>query len=162
MNDTQPNYQEDEISLAELWNKAKSYFSYLWHYKFIIAGVALLFALGGFVKTWMAKPTYTANLTFALEQGDASGGLGSLASQFGFSVGGGGDGLAGDNLLSLMKSRRIVQNVLLSPVGQSLRSVRPRSSEKVEKTEFVPHQLRKYKPPKTRFRHGRSGESSHF
>jgi hypothetical protein len=123
MNDTTPNYQEDEISLAELWNKAKSYFSYLWRYKFIIAGVAFLFAVGGFVKTWMAKPTYTANLTFALEQGDASGGLGSLASQFGFSVGGGGDGLAGDNLLSLMKSRRIVQNVLLSPIQKDGKSV---------------------------------------
>ena len=32
-------------------------------------------------------------------------------------MGGGADGLGGDNLLSLMKSRRIVQDVLLSPIS---------------------------------------------
>jgi hypothetical protein len=55
-------------------------------------------------------------LTFALEQGGGASGLGGLASQFGFSMGGGGEGLGGDNLLSLMKSRRIVQDVLLSTI----------------------------------------------
>jgi hypothetical protein len=64
----------------------------------------------------MAKPSYTASLTFALEQGGGASGLGGLASQFGFSMGGGGEGLGGDNLLSLMKSRRIVQDVLMSPI----------------------------------------------
>jgi hypothetical protein len=64
----------------------------------------------------MAKPSYTASLTFALEQGGGASGLGGLASQFGFSMGGGGEGLGGDNLLSLMKSRRIVQDVLLSTI----------------------------------------------
>ena len=107
---------QDEISLAELWLKAKSVIAYLWRFKFLIMGVGLLFALGGYFKVKMAKPIYTANLTFALEQGDKSGGLGGLASQFGFSMGGSGEGLGGDNLLSLMKSRRIVQDVLLSKI----------------------------------------------
>ena len=107
---------QDEISLAELWLKAKSVIAYLWRFKFLIMGVGLLFALGGYFKVKMAKPIYTANLTFALEQGDKSGGLGGLASQFGFSMGGGGEGLGGDNLLSLMKSRRVVQDVLLSTI----------------------------------------------
>jgi hypothetical protein len=79
-------------------------------------GVGLLFALGGYFKVKMAKPSYTASLTFALEQGGGASGLGGLASQFGFSMGGGGEGLGGDNLLSLMKSRRIVQDVLMSPI----------------------------------------------
>jgi hypothetical protein len=107
---------QDEISLAELWLKAKSVIAYLWRFKFLIMGVGLLFALGGYFKVKMAKPSYTASLTFALEQGGGASSLGGLASQFGFSMGGGGEGLGGDNLLSLMKSRRIVQDVLMSPV----------------------------------------------
>ena len=49
--------------------------------------------------------------------------MGGLASQFGFSVGSGGDGLGGDNLLSLMKSRLIVQDVLLTPISVDWDSV---------------------------------------
>ncbi len=107
---------QNGISLAELWLKAKSVIAYLWRFKFLIMAVGLLFALGGYFKVKMAKPSYTASLTFALEQGGGASGLGGLASQFGFSMGGGGEGLGGDNLLSLMKSRRIVQDVLMSPV----------------------------------------------
>ena len=107
---------QDEISLAELWLKVRSVITYLWRFKFLIMGVGLLFALGGYFKVKMAKPSYTASLTFALEQGGGASSLGGLASQFGLSVGGGGEALGGDNLLSLMKSRRIVQDVLLSTI----------------------------------------------
>ena len=107
---------QDEISLAELWLKVKSVIAYLWRFKFLIMAVGLLFALGGYFKVKMAKPSYTASLTFALEQGGGASSLGGLASQFGLSVGGGGEALGGDNLLSLMKSRRIVQDVLLSKI----------------------------------------------
>ena len=107
---------QDEISLAELWLKAKSVIAYLWRFKFLIMAVGLLFALGGYFKVKMAKPSYSASLTFALEQGGGASSLGGLASQFGLSVGGGGEALGGDNLLSLMKSRRIVQDVLLSKI----------------------------------------------
>jgi len=107
---------QDEISLAELWLKAKAVIAYLWRFKFLIMAVGLLFALGGYFKVKMAKPSYTASLTFALEQGGGASSLGGLASQFGLSVGGGGEALGGDNLLSLMKSRRIVQDVLLSKI----------------------------------------------
>ena len=108
---------QDEISLAELWLKAKSVIAYLWRFKFLIMAVGLLFALGGYFKVKMAKPSYSASLNFALEQGGGSSGLGGLASQFGLALGSsGGDGLGGDNLLSLMKSRRIVQDVLLSKI----------------------------------------------
>jgi len=108
---------QDEISLAELWLKVKSVMAYLWRFKFLIMAIGLLFALGGYFKVKMAKPSYSASLNFALEQGGGSSGLGGLASQFGLALGSsGGDGLGGDNLLSLMKSRRIVQDVLLSKI----------------------------------------------
>jgi len=121
----QPQFTDssDEISLAELWLKVKSVVTYLWGYKFLIVAVGLLFGAGGYFKVKLAKPSYTASLTFALEQGGGGGGLSGLASQFGFSMGAGAEGLGGDNLLSLMKSRRIVQDVLLSPIylnGDSL------------------------------------------
>ncbi len=77
-------------------------------------GIAVLFAVGGYVKAKFEKPSYSATLTFALEQGTKAGGLSGLASQFGMSLGSDGAGLAGDNLLTLMKSRRIVEEVLLS------------------------------------------------
>jgi uncharacterized protein involved in exopolysaccharide biosynthesis len=121
----QPQFTDssDEISLAELWLKVKSVVAYLWGYKFLIVAVGLLFGAGGYFKVRLAKPSYTASLTFALEQGGGGGGLSGLASQFGFSIGAGAEGLGGDNLLSLMTSRRIVQDVLLSPIyvnGDSL------------------------------------------
>ncbi len=106
----------EEISLVELWLKAKSILRYLWLSRILIFGITLLFALGGYLKVIIAKPAYRANLTFALEQGDKIGNLGGLASQFGFSIGGGGEGLGGENLLKLMTSRRIVQDVLLSKI----------------------------------------------
>jgi hypothetical protein len=115
----QPQFTDssDEISLAELWLKVKSVIAYLWGYKFLIVAVGLLFGAGGYFKVKLAKPSYTASLTFALEQGGGGGGLSGLASQFGFALGNsGGDGLGGDNLLTLMKSRHIVEEVLLSQV----------------------------------------------
>jgi hypothetical protein len=47
-------------------------------------------------------------LFFALEEGESGGGgsLYGLASQFGYNIGGGA--FTGDNLLELMKSRRLI------------------------------------------------------
>jgi hypothetical protein len=106
----------EEISPAELWLKVKSVVAYFWDYKFLIVAVGLLCGASGYFKVKLAKPHYTASLTFALEQGGGGGGLSGLASQFGFSMGNGADGLGGDNLLALMKTRRVVQDVLLNSV----------------------------------------------
>ena len=59
---------------------------------------------------YTTPPTYTANLTFALEEGESGGGsLSGLASQFGYNIGGSGGGaFTGYNLLELMKSRRLI------------------------------------------------------
>ena len=112
------NPKNDETSIAELWIKTQSFVRYFWHKKFWIMAIGLLFGLGGYANVELAKPKYKASLTFALEQGVGGSGLSGLATQFGFNIGNsGGDGLGGDNLLSLMKSRRIVQDVLLSPIS---------------------------------------------
>ena len=106
----------DEITLTDIWIMVQKWWTYLWERKAWIIGVAFIFSIGGYFKMKIEKPRYAANLTFALEQGTKGGGLSSLASQFGFNIGAEGSGLAGDNLLTLMKSRRIIQDVLLTPV----------------------------------------------
>jgi hypothetical protein len=117
MNDAQRPLADDEITLTDIWIKLQEWSAFLWTKKVWIIGVAFLFSVGGYVKTKLGEPTYEATLTFALEQGASGSNLSSLASQFGMSLGSDGGGLAGENLLALMKSRRIIQEVLLSPIA---------------------------------------------
>jgi hypothetical protein len=120
----QPNLETDEISLNELMQKAGEVITYLktqW-WKLMLLG--LLGGVVGFFYAKFQKPKYTAKLTFALaEGGDKSGGLGSIASQFGLDMGGGSAGaFSGDNLLELMKSRLLVEKTLLTAVDSAGKS----------------------------------------
>lgn len=77
-------------------------------------------ALAGTGYAWMKKTTYTARLTFVVEDAKSSGGslISALAGQFGLDVGGmaGGNGvLAGDNVLELLKSHSLLKKTLLTP-----------------------------------------------
>lgn len=118
------NSHNDEISLKELIIKIKEWVAFLktkWKLIFI-AGI-----FGGLVGLSIAlfvKPTYKAVLTFAMEEdkgsGSASGLSGALglASSFGIDLGGAGGGgaFAASNLSELMKSRLLVEKVLLDPI----------------------------------------------
>lgn len=76
----------------------------------IIAGIA------GIYYASRQKPTYKSRLTFALDDGDR-GGIGnfiSLASQIGINFGSGKNIFAGDNIIEIMKSRSMLERVLLS------------------------------------------------
>jgi hypothetical protein len=106
----------DEPSIVELWLKLKHWLDFFWARKAWIVTIAFFFSVGGLTIRYFKNPIYTANLTFVLEQGSKGGGLSGLASTFGISMGADGAGLAGDNLLTLMRSRRIIQDVLLTPV----------------------------------------------
>jgi hypothetical protein len=72
------------------------------------------------------KPNYEAKASFILTESNPSGGgLSSLGAQFGIDIAGltGKSGLfAGDNILDILKSRTIVEKVLLSKVDSSLGS----------------------------------------
>jgi hypothetical protein len=87
---------------------------------------AIVGGLIGFGYNWISKPTYTARLTFVVEESKGSGGgmLSALAGQFGVDMGGmsGTSGvLAGDNVQELLKSRYLIKQVLLgkSPIDSS-------------------------------------------
>jgi hypothetical protein len=111
---------KDEISLKELILKGKEWFNYLLsQWKLII--LAGFFGAGlGLTYSFIKKPVYTASLSFALEDENASGGIGGalgLASSFGFDLGGsGGSIFSGSNLTELFKSRKMVEQTLLTPV----------------------------------------------
>jgi uncharacterized protein involved in exopolysaccharide biosynthesis len=122
-NPNSTNFDNDEISLKELIFKIREWYQFLLtKWKLII----LVSAIGGAIGLTYAffqKPIYKADLTFAMDDeksggGGLSGALG-LASSFGIDLGGGvaGGAFSGTNLLALMKSRKIVEKTLLSPVA---------------------------------------------
>jgi hypothetical protein len=110
--------QSDEISFKELIFKLKEWFDYLVSKWKIIFVVSLIGGLLGLGYSLLQKPTYTASLSFALEEdGGGGGGVLSLASQFGFDLGtSGGGAFTGSNLIELFKSRSMVEKTLLAPV----------------------------------------------
>ncbi|HEY5406519.1 MAG TPA: hypothetical protein VIJ92_05520 [Ginsengibacter sp.] len=79
--------------------------------------VGFIAGMAGVFYASKQKITYKSRLTFALDDGTGSNGIGnfmSLASQFGLNLGSSSDIFAGDNILDIMKSRRMVESVLLS------------------------------------------------
>jgi uncharacterized protein involved in exopolysaccharide biosynthesis len=113
--------QNDEITLKELLEKAKEWYSYLLSQWKIIVLAGVLGAALGLAYSISKKPIYTATLSFALEdEKSGSGGLGGalgLASSLGFDLGGSGGGaFSGANLTELFKSRSMVEQTLIQPV----------------------------------------------
>ena len=112
--------ENDEITLKELLEKAKEWYSYLLSQWKIIVLAGVLGAALGLAYSISKKPIYTATLSFALEDekgGGMSGALG-LASSLGFDLGGGSGGgaFSGANLTELFKSRSMVEQTLMQPV----------------------------------------------
>lgn len=120
INATINNNDSDEISLKELIEKIKEWVGYLKTQWKIIFMIAFVGAVIGFVYASFQKPTYKAALTFVLEEDKGGGGLSGamgLASSFGFDLGSSAGGaFSGSNLTELMKSRRMVEKTLLSPI----------------------------------------------
>ena len=111
---------KDEITLKELILKGKEWFRYLRSKWLIIGLVSILGAVLGFWYATTQKPTYTASLSFALEEEGvgASAAMG-LASQLGLDISGATSGGAfkGANVLEIFKSRLMIQKALLEPVS---------------------------------------------
>ena len=119
--------ENDEITLKELLEKAKEWYSYLLSQWKIIVLAGVIGAAIGVTYSIIKKPVYTASLTYALEDGKSSSGLGGalgLASSFGIDLGGSGGGaFSGDNLMELFKSRNMVEQTLLAPVTQNKQTI---------------------------------------
>jgi len=115
----------DEISLKELVLKIKEWGSFILGKWKIIGLVGFIGGICGFFYATSQKATYTAKITFVLEEGKGAspglGGLASLAGQFGVDVGAssGGGLLSGDNILLYFKSPSLAREVLLSRFDSS-------------------------------------------
>jgi hypothetical protein len=116
--------KEDSISLSNIVKSVKSFFRYLLKKKWVLVSITIIAAVLGAVYYNVQKPKYEAVCTFILEEKQSGlGNLGNLASQFGLDMGsltGGSASLfAGDNILDILKSKKIIRNVLLSKVDSS-------------------------------------------
>jgi hypothetical protein len=77
----------------------------------------------GLVYYFITSPKYQATATFIVEEKSSGSGLAGMAGQLGFDISsltGGNAGLFdGDNILEIIKSRNIIESVLLSKVNIS-------------------------------------------
>ena len=120
------NTPQQTIKYPELKVLVGQFFKYaLSQYKLFLIVCTLTAALG-LVYGKLQPHTYKATSTFIVEDksGSRGGGLSGLASQFGIDVGGltgGGAGLFdGDNILEILKSRAIIEKVLLTKIQEDI------------------------------------------
>lgn len=119
--------QEKGITIVDIKNFVKDFFFFLLKRWWTYVIVAMIAGILGYAYFSFQKPKYVALCTFVLDDKSGStGGLASLASSFGVDVGGilggGGSLFANDNLLDILRSRRILETVLLSNADQSGKS----------------------------------------
>ena len=116
------NIDNDEISLKELIVKIKEWLTFLISKWKIIFLTGIIGGIIGLTIALFDRPIYKAVLTFAMEDDKASGGSGlsgalGLANSFGIDLGGSSGGaFAATNIAELMKSRLLVEKVLLNPI----------------------------------------------
>ena len=117
--------KDDEISFQETARKIQAYIGFLFSKWLIILIAGFIGGVLGLVYAYTAKPTYNAALNFVLSNNSSSsGGLMGFASQFGVNLGSNGDdAFTGDNIITLMKSRRMVQTALFLPIPDSNESL---------------------------------------
>jgi uncharacterized protein involved in exopolysaccharide biosynthesis len=115
------NTGQDEVSLKELILKIKDWYRFLISKWVVLVAAGIIGGTIGVGYAFLQKPTYTATLSFALEDeksegGGLSGAIG-IASSFGIDLGGSvGGAFTGANLFELIKSRNIIEKALLNPI----------------------------------------------
>lgn len=109
---------QSEISLQDVFSKITAWYKYLLTKWVTILLAGIIGGALGLSYAYFKKLTYTTQCTFVLEEGEGGGGLGEyagLASMVGIDLGGGGGGIfKGDNILQLYKSRRMIEQTLLT------------------------------------------------
>ena len=113
--------EKKTIVLGDVIESIKRFFSYLRSQFKLIALFAVIGLVLPLIYRALQKPAYAASTTFILEEKSASGGgLAGLASQVGLDLGSLGSGsslFTGDNILEIIKSRVIIEKVLLTPIS---------------------------------------------
>lgn len=116
--------EKKTIVLGDVIESIKRFFSYLRSQSKLIALFAVIGLVLPLIYRAMQKPAYAAATTFILEEKSANGGgLAGIASQVGLDLGSLGSGsslFTGDNILDIIKSRVIIEKVLLTPISGSV------------------------------------------
>lgn len=116
--------QTGTVKLSDVADGVKGYVSYLLRNARWLLLVIVFTSAISLLYYFIQKPLFKGSVTFILEEkgGGGMSGLSGIASQFGLDLGGmgGGSGMfAGDNILDILKSRMIVEKVLLSKADSS-------------------------------------------
>jgi uncharacterized protein involved in exopolysaccharide biosynthesis len=109
------------VALTDIIASAKSFIKFI-RSKFKLLGLLIILCgLLGFVYYFITTPKYQATATFIVEEKSSNSGLAGMAGQLGFDISsltGGNAGLFdGDNILEIIKSRNIIESVLLSKIN---------------------------------------------
>ena len=110
----------NSVALTDIIASAKNFIKFI---QSKIKLLGLLIVLGGVLGLayyFITSPKYQATATFIVEEKSSGSGLAGMAGQLGFDISsltGGNAGLFdGDNILEIIKSRNIIESVLLSKV----------------------------------------------
>lgn len=122
MNQENPPYPyEPEFSFKKVLSDRAADVAYIFQFKKALALILIVGGLLGALTAWLWTPTYTARLTFVVDDSKSTGsagGLSALAGQFGFNldgIGGASGVLAGDNVEELIKSHKLIKATLVTP-----------------------------------------------
>ena len=119
MKELNQQIENDEISVKELILKGKEIWQFLLRKWVIIIVFVIIGASIGVIKAWTTKAQYTAQLTFTLENENSSpmSSYSGLAAMAGIDLGAGGGSLfSSSNIMSLLTSRKMIVNALLSSI----------------------------------------------
>jgi hypothetical protein len=109
------------VVLGDVIESIKRFFSFLRSQFLLIAVCGIIGLVLPLIYRTLQKPAYAASTTFILEEKSANGGgLAGIASQVGLDLGSLGSGsnlFTGDNILDIIKSRVIIEKVLLTPIS---------------------------------------------
>ncbi len=112
--DMRENY-DDEISLKDLVLKLQEFWREMWKYWWMVILFCIPFLAFFLYKHVSHIKTYKANLSFMVNEDEGGGGLSAVSGVLGsFGLGGSVGGEYNlEKMLSLLKSRKIIQEVLL-------------------------------------------------
>jgi hypothetical protein len=111
---------EPEFSFKKLIIQRIHDIKYVLRFKRTLALTLIIGGLLGALTTWLWSPTYTARLTFVVDDSKSAGGSGGLSALAGLAgmdlngLGGGSGVLAGDNVQELVKSHKLIKVTLVT------------------------------------------------